>query len=86
MSKNDYTLEIIDELNKINGMPEDGCFQSSQDKAYRLEALRKIFCGLRHGNQDKVLRYAMENLRNQMPCTSEKTAKVEMKKGGAVNG
>lgn len=72
MDKNDRMLDIIDELNQINGMPEGGYFQSSKDKAYRLEVIRQIFCGLERENQDKVLRCAMESLLDQIPCVPER--------------
>lgn len=77
MDKNDHVLDAIDELNRINDMPEGGYFQSSKDKAYRLEAIRNIFCGLERQNQDKVLRCAMENLLNQTICVTDKMTLIE---------
>lgn len=77
MSKNDYIINAIDEMNRINGMPEDGFFQNADDKAYRLEAIRSIFCGLEHENQDKVLQYAMKSLLNQIPGSAQKNILIE---------
>ena len=77
MSNERYIFDAIDELNRINGMPEDGFFLSIKDRAYRLEAIRQMFCGLERENQDKVLRYAMECLLNQVPGTAEKAALIE---------
>ncbi len=77
MSKNDRVLDVIDELNRINGMPEDGFFPSIKDKTYRLEAIRMMFCGLERENQDKVLRCAMECLLNQIPEIAEKIVLIE---------
>lgn len=76
MDKNEHVLDVIDELNRINNMPEDGYFQSAKDKAYRLEVIRNIFCGLERQNQDKVLRCAMESLLNQIPSVSEKAVLI----------
>lgn len=72
MSKNDYVIRAINDLNQINGMPEDGFFLNVEDRTYRLEAIRQIFCGLERENQDKVLRYAMESLLSQIPISSDK--------------
>lgn len=77
MSNNDYILCIIDELNRRNGMPEDGFFPSLKDEAYRLETIRLMFCGLERENQDKVLRCAMESLLNQIPGIADKTALID---------
>lgn len=77
MNKNDYILEIIDELNRRNGMPEDGFFPSLKDKAYRLEAIRLMFCGLKRENQDRILQCAMESLLDQSPGIVGKTALIE---------
>ena len=77
MNNNDYVLNMIDEVNRINGMPEDGFFLSLKDKAYRLEAMRSMFCGLKRENQNKVMRYAMKSLLDQTPEIAEKTALIE---------
>lgn len=77
MSENDHVLDVIDELNRRNGMLEDGFFHSSKDRAYRLEAMRLMFCGLERQNQDKVLRCAMKSLLDQTPGIVEKTALIE---------
>lgn len=77
MSYNDYILCVIDELNQRNGMPENGFFPSLRDKAYRLEAMRKMFCGLERENQDRVMRCAMECLLNQIPSIDDTTALIE---------
>ena len=44
---------------------EDGYFRSDQERAYRCEAIREMFCGLHREGQDKVLRLAMELLIGQ---------------------
>lgn len=77
MSNNDYILCAIDELNRRNGMPQDGFFLSSKDKAYRLEAVRQMFCGLQRENQNKVLRCAMECLLNQASGIADKTTLID---------
>lgn len=77
MNSDDYILDVIDELNRINGMPEEGFFPSIKDKAYRLEAVRQMFCGLERENQDRVLRCAMECLLDQIPGIAEKAALIE---------
>lgn len=77
MNKNDQILDVIDELNRRNGMPEDGFFLSLKDKTYRLEAIRQMFCGLERENQNKILQIAMESLLNQIPGIAEKTALIE---------
>ena len=46
MNKNEHVLDVIDELNRINNVPDGGYFQSAKDKAYRLEVIRNIFCGV----------------------------------------
>lgn len=77
MSDNDYILCIIDELNKRNDMPENGFFPSIRDKAYRLEAIRQMFCGLERENRDRVLRCAMECLLKQIPGIADMTALID---------
>ncbi len=66
MCKNNYVLYIIEQLKAVNPeTPSDGYFQSIDDRAYRLEAVRQIFCGLERNRQDEVLRYAMKKLLGQ---------------------
>lgn len=74
MSKNDYVLYIIEQLKAINPeTPSDGYFKSIDDRTYRLEAVRQIFCGLERNRQDEVLRYAMKKLLGQNTYAVERT-------------
>lgn len=58
-------VSIFNILNADTEKLEDGYFRSDRERAYRCEAIRQMFCGLRKENQDKVLQLAMELLIGQ---------------------
>ena len=66
MENDDFILDsIFNILQADTEKPEDGYFQNDQERAYRCEAIRQMFCGLQREGQDKVLRLAMELLIGQ---------------------
>lgn len=66
MGNDDFILDsIFNIVNADTEKPEDGYFRSDRERAYRCEAIRQMFCGLRKESQDKVLRLAMELLIGQ---------------------
>lgn len=65
MNKNDYIMHMIDVAVSSNAASQDSPFLNADDRAYRCEAVRQIFCGLRRDNQDSVLKFAMETLLEQ---------------------
>lgn len=66
MGNDDFILDpIFDIVEADTEKPEDGYFRSDRERAYRCEAIRQVFCGLRRPGQDKVLRFAMELLIGQ---------------------
>ena len=66
MRNDDFILDsIFNILQADTEKPEDGYFQNDQERAYRCEAIRQMFCGLHREGQDKVLRLAMELLIGQ---------------------
>ncbi len=58
-------VSIFNILNADTEKMEDGYFRSDRERAYRCEAIRQMFCGLRKESQDKVLQLAMELLIGQ---------------------
>lgn len=66
MGNDDFILDSISNILQADTeKPEDGYFRSDQERAYRCEAIRKMFCGLQREGQDKVLRLAIEFLIGQ---------------------
>lgn len=66
MNNDDFIMDSIYNILRIDTQkPEDGYFRNIDERTYRCEAIRQMFCGLQKEGQDKVLRLAMELLIGQ---------------------
>lgn len=84
MENDDFILDsIFNIVNADTEKPEDGYFRSIREKAYRCEAIRQMFCGLRREGQDKVLRLAMELLIGQNSPAIDVMNEIAVKGGVA---
>lgn len=61
-----------------------GYFLSSSDRAYRNEAIRQIFQGLKRDNQNALLEFTLKMLCSQVDRNV--TSLELLPKGGVING
>lgn len=74
MNNADFILQNIDEMTK--GINEGNNFKSDKDKAYRLEAVRQIFLGMKRDKQDRALKFMMNLLIEQKTESMQKLAAI----------